>query len=331
MKLTKRMGYGWGCAPVAGSREPDGTDNNLSQHSRSTRSPRGLMSLLLLGIQLMAVSSSPAQASNFPPDSSPQVPQPVRGQGYRLVKNWDFTAIVRDEPGLLSEFYTRYVYNGGRLDFFHDERERYRDNANHVFEEGGMALVARLNGSPEKGQIESGMLRSKWTGKYGYFECCMKVPSGRGLWPAFWLNPQDQKTPPEIDALEIVNNGRDTTVNSFHFLHGKYTGAPPAGRTLLDRNQSYHPGFDYAKGFHTFAVEWTPSVVRHYVDDILVVERPFQWRHNDGSDGGPAHILVNLAVGGKWAGDPISAADFPAKLMIRYIRVWQKDPSDIRE
>jgi beta-glucanase (GH16 family) len=321
--MNKKTIYDWGCFLAAGIHEP--------QHCRTSSWLRGWMLLIFISCQFIVVSSSPAQATNPPAYSSPQVPQPVRGQGYRLVKNWDFTATVRDEPGLRSEFYTRYVYNGGRSDFFNDERERYRDNANHVFEEGALALVARLNGSPEKGQIESGMLRSKWTGKYGYFECCMKLPSGRGLWPAFWLNPQDQKWPPEIDALENVNNGRDTTLNSFHFLHGKYTGAPPAGRTLLDHNQSYHPGFDYAKGFHTFAVEWTPSLVRHYVDDILVVERPFQWRHDDGSDGGPAHILVNLAVGGKWAGDPTSAADFPAKLMIRYIRVWQKNPSDIQE
>jgi len=271
------------------------------------------------------VSSSPAQRSDFATSSKIQVPQPVQGQGYHLVKNWDFAATVRNEAELKREFYTRYVYDGGRLDFFNDERERYRDNANHVFEGDALAIVARLTGSPKTGQIESGMLRSKWTGKYGYFECRMKVPSGRGMWPAFWLNPQDGKWPPEIDVVEIVNNGRDTTLGSFHYLHGKYPGEPASGSTLLDHDQAYHPGFDYAKDFHTFAVEWTPSVVRHYVDDLLVVERPYQWRHDDGSDGGPAHILVNLAVGGKWPGDPTSAADFPAKLMIQYIRVWQKD------
>ena len=290
------------------------------------RLPRVWMPLVLLTSLFMVVSSSPAQSSDFSTSSSVQVPQPVQGQGYHLVKNWDFAATVRDEAELKREFYTRYVYDGGRLDFFNDERERYRDNANHVFEGGALAMVARLTGSPQTGQIESGMLRSKWTGKYGYFECRMKVPSGRGMWPAFWLNPQDGKWPPEIDVVEIVNNGRDTTLGSFHYLHGKYAGEPASGSTLLDHDQAYHPGFDYAKDFHTFAVEWTPSVVRHYVDDLLVVERPYQWRHDDGSDGGPAHILVNLAVGGKWPGNPTSAADFPSKLIIQYIRVWQKYP-----
>jgi hypothetical protein len=150
-----------------------------SQQSGSNRLARGWMPLVLLASLVIVVSLSPARRTDFPRSSSLQVPQPVRGQGYHLVKDWDFATTVRDEAKLKREFYTRYVYDGGGLDFFNDERERYRDNANHVFEGGALAIVARLTGSPETGQIESGMLRSKWTGKYGYFECRMKVPSGR--------------------------------------------------------------------------------------------------------------------------------------------------------
>ncbi len=51
---------------------------------------------------------------------------------------------------------------------------------------------------------------------------------------------------------------------------------------------------------------------------------PFEWKHDDGTDGGPAHVLVNLAVGGKWPGPPVEPEAFPAKLEIDYIRVWQR-------
>ena len=49
-----------------------------------------------------------------------------------------------------------------------------------------------------------------------------------------------------------------------------------------------------------------------------------KWRHSDGSEAGPAHVLVNLAVGGAWPGPPETQEQFPSALAIKYIRVWQK-------
>ena len=243
------------------------------------------------------------------------------GSGYRLVKDWNFAAGIRDEQALRREFHTRYIYAGGSLDHLNDEWSRYRDRDNHQFTPQGLALVARTpSGSPAPGAVESGMLRSRWSGQYGVFEIRMKVPAGRGLWPAFWLNPQDQVWPPEIDVVEIVNNGRDTTRHSFHFLHPE--GGP--GPTRLSGRHAFAPGVDYADGFHVFAVEWTKDRVRHLVDGVVVADRAFRWQHRDGSDGGQAHLLVNLAVGGKWPGPPQADTIFPARLEIQYIRVWQR-------
>ncbi len=243
--------------------------------------------------------------------------------GYRLVKDWDFTRAVRDRSALDHEFATRYIYANGSLDHLNDEWSRYRDRGNHVFTDRGLSLVAHADGALGPGAIDSGMLRSRWSGEYGVFEIRMRVPAGRGMWPAFWLNPQDQKWPPEIDVVEIVNNGRDDTRRSFHFLHPD--GEPSAG-ARLGRDQTFTPGVDYADGFHVFAVEWTATRVRHLVDGIPIADRAYRWTHADGSDGGPAHVLVNLAVGGKWPGPPQRASDLPAALEIEYIRVWQRPP-----
>ena len=92
---------------------------------------------------------------------------------------------------------------------------------------------------------------------------------------------------------------------------------------MLNQWQSYYPGFDYAAGFHTFAVEWTPDTVRHYVDDKLVRQTTYSWIHDDGTDGGAAHVLVNLAAGGDWPGAPTSSS-LPADLVVQYVRIWQK-------
>jgi beta-glucanase (GH16 family) len=259
--------------------------------------------------------------------SGASVPAPIRGEGYVLVKDWDFGRNIRSIADLRREFHTRYVYENGRLDTLpaNGEWQRYRDNDNHRLVGDELQLVAHVRRGLRNGGIESGMLRSRWIGKYGYYEIRMKVPRGRGLWPAFWLNPEDQRWPPEIDVVEVVNNGRDTTRNSFHnVLPGRRDAKVVERISQLDKWGSYRPGFDYADDFHRFAVEWTPELVRHYVDDVLVAERPFEWVHEDGRDAGPAHVLVNLAVGGKWPEAPTSERDFPAILRVDWIRVWQK-------
>jgi beta-glucanase (GH16 family) len=259
--------------------------------------------------------------------AAPDEPAPIRGKGYALVKDWDFGRTIKTEADLKREFYTRFVYERGQLDTLpaNGEWQRYRDNDNHRIVGDELQLVAPVRRGLRNGGIDSGMLRSKWLGKYGYYEIRMKVPPGRGMWPAFWINPEDQKWPPEIDVVEIVNNGRDTTRNSFHnVLPGKQGEKVTATQSKLDKWGSYRPGIDYANDFHRFAVEWTPDTVRHYVDDVMVAERPFRWVHGDGSDGGPAHVLVNLAVGGKWPEAPTSESDFPAVLRVDWIRVWQK-------
>jgi len=286
---------------------------------------------LMTGTALLAAMAvalgillSPTGAQTAPPAPAAAVPTPgpITGKGYKLVKNWDFGKTVTTREQMREEFFTRYIYENGKLDKLNDEWERYRDNDNHVFDGKSLKLTARVVGGLKDGGIESGMLRSKWTGKYGYFEARVKVPRGRGMWPAFWINPQ-AGWPPEIDVLEIVNNGRDTTRNSFHIVHGKATESATL-ETKLDRWSSYRPGFDFADDFHTFAVEWTPDTVTHFVDDVPVVKRRYLWRHDDGTDGGPAHVLINLAVGGKWPGPPEKESDFPAELAVQYIRVWQQ-------
>ncbi len=267
-------------------------------------------------------AASPAQKKSDVPSSSVPTPSPIAGKGYKLVQNWDFGTTVSTKAKLYEQFYTRYIYNDGKLDVLNKEWERYRDNDNHVFDGKVLKLMARVVGGLKDGGIESGMVRSKWTGKYGYFECSMKVPRGRGMWPAFWINPQ-VGWPPEIDVVEIVNNGRDTTRNSFHMVHGK-NKANATLESQLDKWGSYRPGFDYADDFHTFAVEWTPDTVNHFVDGKTVARRRYYWTHDDGTDGGPAHVLLNLAVGGEWPGPPLDTKDFPAELAVKFIRVWQK-------
>ena len=246
------------------------------------------------------------------------------GTGYCLVKNWDFVNEIRDLTTLRQEFFTRFIYNKGTLDYLNDDWSRYRDNNNHVFTKNGLALTARSPSAPAPGEIESGMLRSAWYGQYGIYEICMKVPPGLGLCSAFWLTPQDASWPPEIDVVEIINNGYQTTKQSFHFLHGIGADHTQTYYSKLATDYTYTAPFDYSAGFHVFSLEWTSNRLRHYVDSTLVADREYYWIHDDKTDGGPAHIVANLSCGGNWTGNPSGQNEFPTALEIQYIRVWQQ-------
>ena len=254
------------------------------------------------------------------------IPAGIRGKGYRVVENWDFGATVRTQPDLYSHFFTRFIWNNGKLDTLssNGEWQRFRDRDNHRLDGDTLKLIAHVRGGLYDGGIESGMLRSKRAFKHGYFEARIRVPNGRGQWTAFWLNPQDTGWPPEIDIVEILNNGRDDSRVSYHFLHSGQADKGENITSKLNEWNGYRPGFDYKDGFHIFAVDWTQDTVRHYVDNMLIAERGFGWKHDDGSDGGLAHILLTLSVGGKWPGPPTSVKAFPAMLEVDYIRVWQK-------
>ena len=274
----------------------------------------------LLG--LMGTAALPA-AQAIEAVQTVEAPAPIAGRGWQLVKDWDFARTVTDLDTLHAEFFTRYIHDQGRLDFLNDEWQRYRDKDNHRFEDGALSLWARASVlPPQRGLIASGMLRSRWAGQYGWFECRMQVPRGRGLWPAFWLHPQDGRWPPEIDVVEVVDDGRHGTRRSFHFVHGREAKTAPLRASRLDAWGAYQPGLDYADGFHDFAVLWTPEGVQHFVDGTRVVERRMRWLHDDGSDAGPAHVIVNLAVGGRWPGPP-APERLPARLRVAHIRVWQ--------
>src|SRR4051794_36700109 len=202
---------------------------------------------------LLAAACSLAAAPRLHARAADEAPAPIRGKGYVLVKDWDFGVTIRTLDELWREFYTRYPDQGGTADHLNDEWQRYAENDNHRIEGDLLKLVAHVRRGLQDGGIESGLIRSKWHGKHGYYECRMKAPPGKSLWPAFWLVSHDRLWPPEIDVVEIVNNGRDTTRNSFHNVHAGHNREAPLLYSKLDRYGSYHPPFDYQDGFHVFA------------------------------------------------------------------------------
>ncbi|HYP86649.1 MAG TPA: family 16 glycosylhydrolase, partial [Polyangiaceae bacterium] len=135
--------------------------------------------------------------------------------------------------------------------------------------------------------------------------------------------------PPEIDFFEFVNNGKDDKINEIHSAATK----DPAAATRFSYEhpsfwrsvQKYRAPFNFNDGFHTIGAEWTKDDFSIYVDGLKIYTRNFRWVYNDGSQAGPAHILLNLAIGGQWAGRyGIDDSAFPQALAIDWVRVYQK-------
>ena len=162
----------------------------------------------------------------------------------------------------------------------------------------------------------------KFTTTYGKVEARMKMPRGKGIWPAFWMLGQDINSgnpwpnSGEIDIMEFLGHDLDTVYGT---IHGPgYSGAGGIGQAFNGPN--------FADGFHTFAIEWSPSGIAWSVDGNVYQRRTpadlggRQWVFDK-----PFFIILNLAVGGEWPGYPDATTTFPQQFVIDYVRVSTVD------
>ena len=159
---------------------------------------------------------------------------------------------------------------------------------------------------------------SEWT--YGRFEARMKLPTGKGLWPAFWMLSTDEPygswpQSGEIDIMEIIGSEPSISHGTIHF------GQLPNNRSATESYALNASTFN--DDFHTFAIEWESSVIRWYVDDYLFSTKI---RSVTGGSRWPFdhdfHFLLNVAVGGNWPGSPNASTVFPQTMEVDYVRVY---------
>jgi beta-glucanase (GH16 family) len=159
--------------------------------------------------------------------------------------------------------------------------------------------------------------------KYGRFEARIKVPRGQGMWPAFWMLGNNIGTTgwPECGEIDIMENiGKEPSV-----VHGTIHGPGYSGANGLGESFTL-PSGKFANNFHIFAIEWEPSAIRFYVDKMLYETRtpadlPAEttWVYDH-----PFFILLNVAVGGDWPGNPDRTTVFPQRMLVDYVRVYAK-------
>jgi len=145
---------------------------------------------------------------------------------------------------------------------------------------------------------------------YGYYEIRAKVPLVQGAWPAFWLLPTDSSWPPEIDILEQIG-GRTV----FFSKHSKAGGVDSHATTPWPLHD--------AEAFHTYGLLWTASTLTWYLDGraVAATATPSDMTK-------PMYLLANLAMGGRWPGNP-DPRTASAAFQIDYIRAYSLPPDRI--
>ena len=239
-------------------------------------------------------------------------------EGYQLVWNDEFN----EGTELNKVDWTHEVQNSG---WVNHELQNY---VNHTTPKGSLVTevmggTLRIHCFKEDGKIYSGRVyahvKEGW--KYGYIEASIKLPKGKGTWPAFWMMPVNFRSWPadgEIDIMEEVGYHPDFVSSSLH------ANAHVHSNNTQVTHEMYCKG---AEGeFHTYAIEWTAQNITTYVDGKVQLSYDNKglgrddWPYND-----PFYVIFNLAWGGDWGGSQgVDDKALPVTMEVDYVRVFQK-------
>ncbi|WP_353778961.1 family 16 glycosylhydrolase [Winogradskyella sp. 3972H.M.0a.05] len=203
------------------------------------------------------------------------------------------------------------------------ELQYYTNRPENVRVENGFLLITAIEESFEGSSYTSGRILTKglFETQYGRFEARMRLPYGKGFWPAFWLLGAniDEVGWPQCGEIDVMENAgaRPTIVSSA--VHG------PGYNAGLAITKEYD--FEDARidnEFHVYGIEWSPNQINFYVDDdlyhtITPADVTGEWVFNNGE----FFILINLAVGGVFDGPPNDETVFPQTMVVDYVRVYQ--------
>jgi beta-glucanase (GH16 family) len=215
---------------------------------------------------------------------------------------------------------------------FNEEWQRYTNSSENTYIENGQLVIKAVHESDTHGidQYTSARLNTanKQAWKYGKIAARIKLPHGKGIWPAFWMlganideNGGDTPWPQsgEIDILELYGTHDDATVEAnIHYADNEDKHAMMGAISYSLDNGIF------ADDFHLFELKWTKERISWLVDgteyasvDISSVE--LSEFHEE------FFLLLNIAVGGTWAGRPDNSTTFPQHMYVDWIRVYQQE------
>jgi beta-glucanase (GH16 family) len=228
----------------------------------------------------------------------------------------------------------KWVTETGGGGWGNNELEYYTSRLENASQKDGNLVISVLREKyigPDDATRNYTSARLKTQGKfsqaYGRFEARIKVPRGQGIWPAFWMLGDDIEKPgwPACGEIDIMENiGKEPAL-----VHGTIHGPGYSGANGIGTPYALPGDQRFADDFHIFAVEWEPNTIRFYVDDHLYATRTpadlpkgTKWVYDH-----RFFLLLNVAVGGGWPGDPDASTVFPQTMLVDYVRVYERGSS----
>ena len=217
---------------------------------------------------------------------------------------------------------TRWWYETGAGGWGNNEIQNYISayrgtDTCAVISDGILKIIAKKVGT----EVLSVRMNSTDSWTYGYFEARLKMPTGKGTWPAFWMMPKNFTNWPldgEIDIMEHVNS-EDRIHQTIHSDFSNTQGIKnpsPTLTTAFDKN-----------AFNVYGVEWHPDRLDFTLNGKLTFSYPRinttktgQWPFDK-----PFYIILNMAGGGSWTG-AITEAALPFEMQVDWVRVYERDP-----
>ena len=226
---------------------------------------------------------------------------------------------------------SKWVSETGGNGWGNQELEYYTTRPENAFQQGGNLVIKALQEKytgPDNVSRDytSARLKTqgKFTQKYGRFEARIKIPKGQGIWPAFWMLGDDigKNGWPKSGEIDIMENiGKEPAL-----VHGTIHGPGYSGAKGPSASFGLPGDVRFADDFRIYAVEWGPKFIRFYVDEHLYATRTpsdlpkgTKWVYDH-----PFFLLLNVAVGGEWPGNPDATSVFPQTMLVDYVRVYKR-------
>src|SRR5438552_6426960 len=210
-----------------------------------------------------------------------------------------------------------------------NELQYYVTNNVHV-RDGFLSIEAHrehYQGTEGTRDYTSSRIRTRFKGDWmhGRFDIRAKLPKGKGIWPAIWMMPTDEcygdgPKSGEIDIMELLGHEPDKEYGTLHY------GDPAKGHASKGASYTLTQG-TFSDDFHVFRLDWELGTMRWYVDDHLY-QTQTNWHTRTKAFPAPFdqrfHLILNLAVGGNWPGNPDSTTVFPQTMAVDYVKVYRK-------
>ena len=245
------------------------------------------------------------------------------------IEGWNI--VWQDEFDKDSLDLTKWSREIGGHGWGNNELQFYTDSdSNSYVENGNLTLKAQvvpqgIGSSKGLRYYSSARLRTYGKGdwKYGRIEVKAKVASGQGIWPAIWMLPTDWlfggwPSSGEIDIMEHV--GYDLGV-----VHGSvHTEA--YNHKINTQRSSARKIANVDTEFHVYSIIWNKDKISFFIDDVqyFLFENDQQGNYKTWPFDQRFHLLINIAVGGDWPGNPDNSTNFPRKMLVDYVRVYEK-------